>query len=184
MFDEKKGVKLISSARHVLLNDLQLIKGYLYMQQPEKANSVMDRMAEHLRNQARLSHLQIPKCTFFLVTYGWAPHSFQLSFEVSGSEKNLARHDPALTDFFQELFLLLEDQASEMADNFVRIAFEIEESAVTIQVIFTGKLNRVKEAREKLMAIKLNQSLKWVEHYIKNNSLNGKTRWVMCLSIK
>ncbi|GGL41145.1 Spo0B C-terminal domain-containing protein [Sporolactobacillus putidus] len=184
MFDEKTGVKLISSARHALLNDLQLIKGYLYMQQPEKANLVMDRMTDNLRNQARLSHLQIPKCTFFLVTYSWAPHSFQLSFEVSGPEKNLAWHDQELTEFFQKLLLLLEEQASEMTDNFVRILFEIEESAVNVHVIHTGKLIRIKEAQEKLMAIKLHQSLKWVKHYITNDSVNGRTRWVMCLSIK
>ncbi len=184
MFDEKTGVKLIGSARHVLLNDLQLIKGYLYMRQPEKANSVMDRMTDYLRNQARLSHLQIPKCTFFLITYGWASHPFQLSLEVDGPEKNLGRHDQALTEFFQELLFLFEEQDLETTDNFVKIRFETGDPEVDIQIVHTGKLADAREAEEKLMAIKLNQSLEWVKHYITNSRVGGRTRWVICLSIK
>lgn len=183
MFDEEKGVELIGSARHLLLNDLQLIKGYLYMSEPWKANMLMDNLTEKLRNQARLSHLYMPKCAFYLITYSWAAHPFRILYEVSGPEKDLSLYDSELNDFFHRLFSILEDQAVDTTENTVQIVFKIKTLASLVHVTFTGRMKDVEEVRKQMDQIDLHQSFHWIEHYIINDTPE-QMRWNLCLSIK
>lgn len=184
MIEEEKGIQYISSARHVLLNDIQLIKGYLFMNRPKKANEVMDRITEKLRNHARLSHLHIPECAFYLIVYEWAAHPFLLQLNVSSDERDLSRYDRYFTDFFRGFFSILEEQVSDRVENLVEIIFENTESSYNIKVIFSGVLKDAVKARIRMNALKLNQTVDWVEHYVINDSPNEKMRWNLCLSIK
>ncbi|RYL93887.1 stage 0 sporulation initiation phosphotransferase B [Sporolactobacillus sp. THM7-4] len=184
MFDKKKGVQLIGSARHILLNDLQLIKGYLSIKQPEKAMMIIDQITERLRHQSRLSNLNIPKCCFYLTTYRWSASPFDLTIEVSGSESDFSSYDQMLFEFFSSFFPLLEKQATETVNNEMLVSFETSGSALNIRMTYAGELNQPDQAEKRLEGLILNQSLMRVKHYITKNRINGKMRWVVCLSIK
>ncbi|WP_162297111.1 Spo0B domain-containing protein [Sporolactobacillus pectinivorans] len=184
MINEEKGISMISSARHVLLNDIQLIKGYLYLNRPQKANEVLDRITEKFKNQSRISDLSIPECAFYLIVYDWSVHPFLLGLTVSGPEADLSEHDRYLTDFFHCFFAVLEEQVSEAAENQVQIIFENLGSAFHISVVFSGVLKDAGKARLQMNEFGLNQSVHWVEHYVTTDSPIGKMRWNLCLSIK
>ncbi|RYM06839.1 stage 0 sporulation initiation phosphotransferase B [Sporolactobacillus sp. THM7-7] len=184
VFDEEQGIRIIGSARHVLLNDLQIIKGYLSMRQAEKAAIVVDRITENLRHQARLSHLHIPKCSFFLLTYQWNPHPFSLMIHVSGPEKDLSRFDQMLTRFFSVLFSIFEEQASETADNQADVFFELNALPMRARIVFTGQLKCLGETAKSMELLEPNQFGNRVEHYISENGSNEEMRWTICLSIR
>ncbi|MFT8318301.1 MAG: Spo0B domain-containing protein [Sporolactobacillus sp.] len=199
MFDEEEGIKIISSARHMILNQLQLIKGYLYMKQPLKANTIVDRLTEELREQSRLSHLRIPKTAFFLLTSGWTALPFKQFLHVrygeqedvfmqrSGEEKataDLSVYDSELENFFRNLFNIYKQYASEKLENRVELLFDMSEQTSKIQCVFSGVLNEELTALSQVRQLRLNQSLEWEENYNKITTEEQRMRWSLCLSIK
>ncbi|MCI1881188.1 MAG: sporulation initiation phosphotransferase B [Sporolactobacillus sp.] len=175
LFDEKEGISLIGSARHILLNDLQLIKGYLFLQQVEKADALMDRMTERLRSQSRISHLGIPKSAFFLITFPWSVSNIQVEMEVVGSEKDLGSFDESLESFLRRYFMLTEQLA---VDGHVRVIFELSTTGDVLKMIFTGKMNNT-------------VNMHWAEPACpfprlcsKRERTGENVRWKLCLSIK
>lgn len=182
MFDEEQGVGLIQSARHVLLNDLQLIKGYISIKQPEKAASIVDRMTDELRQQARLSAFKMPKCCFFLVTRQWMALPFQISLHVSEQSRDFSAYDQMIADFFNTLFEIVGRHASDETDNELAIRFALIQQRLSIRVIFSGLMNDKACIRRALLDWKLNHMLAWVEHYTEETRTNGKMGWTMCLS--
>jgi stage 0 sporulation protein B (sporulation initiation phosphotransferase) len=183
MINAEKEIELLSSARHEYLNDLQLIKGYLFLKKPGKAEEIIGRVTEKLHHQARLARLHIPECAVYLMDYGWSSHEFSLSYEVIGPERDLSFYDEELTTVYQELFAIIEQYASPIADNTVRIVFNTE-SSLRIQIYFDGVMTDAKAAEEQLNQQEMNHSFQWVEHYLINNESNENVRWIMCLSIK
>ncbi|CAM3094855.1 Spo0B domain-containing protein [Sporolactobacillus spathodeae] len=193
MITEEEGVKIISSARHVLLNQLQLIKGYLYMQKTQKANEIIDQITEQLREQARLSRLNLPKVTFFLTTAVWSALPFQIAVHVAEGlrplseapvgAKRLSIIDEQLTMLFAELLTYFKQYASELTDNFFDLYILNDTSGLQIKILYSGALQQKEAAfatfREKL----LNDSFPCEEHYIEENE-EQKMRWNLCLSIK
>ncbi|MCO7175591.1 Spo0B domain-containing protein [Sporolactobacillus kofuensis] len=184
MFNPKDEVDLLCSARHDFLNDLQLIKGYLFLKKPDKAEEIIGRVTQKLNQQSRLSHLHLPNCSVYLMQYGWSSsHAFRLTYEVLGHEDNLAQYDDDLTEMFQQLFAFLEESSSPVGNNSVRIVLDTEEK-LRILLIFEGKLQEKEKASQQLSKVPVNQSFQWVEHYMINTDSDGSVRWTMCLSIK
>lgn len=183
MFDAKDGIELLGSARHDFLNDLQLIKGYLFLKKPEKAEEVVKRVTEKLYNQSRLAHLHIPNCAVFLMKYGWSSHAFQLVYDIDGPENDLSAHDEDLRYVFQALFTFLEQNASQVADNKVRVVMDTEVD-LRIHLFFEGQLKDNAKAEGQLSKLNMNHSFQWVEHYMIVKDSNQSVRWNMCLSIK
>lgn len=184
MISEETGIKLIGAARHMLLNDLQLIKGYIYMNQMEHANEVISRLTDRLIHQAHLSHLQMPKSSFFLVTSSWFPHPYRLSYSVSGPERNLSECDESLHAFLNLLIQKLDQHASEFTDNTVHIELEAVPAHVYLHVTFEGQLCDAETMMDEMKKTDLNQSLRWVEHYLTKGKSDNEMRWILCLLIR
>ncbi|BBN99314.1 Spo0B C-terminal domain-containing protein [Sporolactobacillus terrae] len=185
MFNEQKAMELLSFARHGLLNDLQLIKGYLFLKQPEKAEEIVERVTEKLHNQTGLTRLQIPQCAVFLMHYSWTAQDFHVTFHIDGKQKNLSAYDHSLALLFKELFSIIEQHASPLSENKVEIIFDTTEPETRISVYFIGILTDPHAAEQQVNNQIVYQSFQWVEHYIINDGSNeNEVRWTMCLSIK
>lgn len=180
-FSETDGLKLIGSARHALLNELQLIKGYLFLKRTEKANELMDQLTDRLRVQAQLSHLQIPECAFYLITYSWAAHSFQFSIGIDGGEANLSANDHRLSLFFEHFFDILEKFAADSKTNKATVTFHLNATELSVTEQFEGILTDAAQARERMAASY--RTFPCVEHYEADDSVPNKVRWQYCLSI-
>lgn len=178
---ETDGLKLIGSARHALLNDLQLIKGYLFLNRVEKANELVDQLTVRLRTQAQLSHLRIPECAFYLITFGWSAHPFHFSINVNGPETDLSASDHTLTRFIRNFLNVLEKFASDTGTNAAAVTFDTDGTAVNVTESFEGTLTDAAQAR-KLMAAPY-RTFACVEHYKADDSVPNKVRWQYCLSI-
>jgi hypothetical protein len=181
--NETNGLKLIGSARHVLLNDLQLIKGYLFLNRVGKANELIDQVTVRLRIQAQLSHLQIPECAFYLITYSWSAHPFLFSVRVDGQETDLSGSDRTLALFFRKFFGVLESFASETETNRVSVVYSLNRTPVTVTALFEGTLTDPAHARSKMASMNPYRTLRCVEHYEADDSVPNKVRWEFCLSI-
>ncbi|GEB76358.1 Spo0B C-terminal domain-containing protein [Sporolactobacillus inulinus] len=185
MFNEQKAIELLSFARHGLLNDLQLIKGYLFLKQPDKAEEVVERVTEKLHDQTGLTRLQIPQSAIFLMHYRWTAQDFHVTFHIDGKQKNLSAYDHSLALLFKELFLIIEHHASPLSENKVEVIFDTTEPETRISVSFIGILTDPHAAQQKVKKLIVHQSFQWVKHYIINDGSNeNEVRWTMCLSIK
>ncbi|MCO7126420.1 sporulation initiation phosphotransferase B [Sporolactobacillus shoreicorticis] len=173
MFNAEKSIELLNSARHEYLNDLQLIKGYLFLNRTQKVEQVIDKMTEKLNNQSRLAHLQIPECAVFLMQFRWSSHAFALTFEIDGPERDLSAYDKELLNVFQEYFTILEHYSAPIVDNTVRVVIETG-SVLCVDLYFEGEMVDRDAAAEQLNKLNVNHSFQWVEHYKLNNECDTR----------
>ncbi|MFT8363483.1 MAG: Spo0B domain-containing protein [Sporolactobacillus sp.] len=189
MIREEEGLQIISSARHVLLNQLQLIKGYMYMQNPQKANAVIDQLTARLRVQSQLSRLGLPQTTFYLLTKSWSALPYKLLIRVAdGVQRSieparLALLDQRLKILLEDIALYLQKSVCDSVENTVDLLFLDDQNGLQIKLFFSGLLQSGKtlpgELRERLM----NGSFAWKDNYIEATE-QQKMRWDLCLLIK
>lgn len=173
MFNTEKSIELLNSARHEYLNDLQLIKGYLFLNKTQKVEQIIDRVTEKLNNQSRLAHLHIPECAAFLMQFRWSSHAFSLIFEVDGPERDLSVYDTELMETFREYFTIIERYSAPIVDNTVRVVIETE-PVLRIHLYFKGEMVNQRTAKEQLNKQNVNRSFQWVEHYKINNECDTR----------
>ncbi|MFT8871511.1 MAG: Spo0B domain-containing protein [Sporolactobacillus sp.] len=199
MFDENDGLRMISSARHALLNDIQLIKGYLYLNQPQKASAVIDRLTDSLRQHSLLSRLGMPKTVFYLINADWAALPFHLTVGIDAA--NLALRDSAtshcqdgkrkltsvadeeLSVFFRRLFEQLGGCTDDPDTCRVDVRLLAESGLPMACVAVTGECMRSSEARAAIAALYPCQHLICQEQFCEQGTSQNKGA-DLCLSIK
>ncbi|TCP32248.1 stage 0 sporulation protein B (sporulation initiation phosphotransferase) [Scopulibacillus darangshiensis] len=171
MISETELIHLIRNARHEWLNELQVIKGYLTLNQLDNAEGIIEGLIMKSRNEAKLSNQDIPLLSALVLTFNWYQHTFKLDLEVTGEGFRLSVYDRQLASLLQNMLHVFDEHASNRTENTMALLIHIMDTSACLTLDFTGQLNYPEQIEQFVEVEKeeLNQSIHLVEHYIKTN---------------
>ena len=108
MKKERSILEILSQNRHDWLNQIQLIKGYLELERPERALYVIEDIIIQTHQESLLSRLDLPEFSEWLLTHSWNQPLLQIEFEILMQDGGYSCNDKAITTFFTKLSSKLE----------------------------------------------------------------------------
>jgi stage 0 sporulation protein B (sporulation initiation phosphotransferase) len=134
-------IEILRHCRHDWLNELQLIKGNLALNNTEKVHAIINEIVNRATHESDLCNLKANKLASLLLTINWESKPFVVDFEVCYSATQLTKYDEILSKWFTQFFLMLEKAVAVGVENNVMISFQLLEDAQTIVVDLSGKIN-------------------------------------------
>lgn len=133
-------INILSHSRHDWLNRIQLIQGYLSLNDIEKVNELIHTFTEESKKETAVSNLAMDSFVSYILTFNWENHPIMLDYEVEGSVRKLAMYDKEMYGFTKGFFEMLENQVEMFVENQMTITFEINEEDICFFFDFRGKI--------------------------------------------
>lgn len=92
---EKLDLQYFQYDRHNLMNDLQLIYGFLQMERSKDAMDHVKKLIEKLRKERKLLKAEVPQFAYFLLMFNYYNENIRLSYSIKAS-RNLKDLDQVL----------------------------------------------------------------------------------------
>lgn len=171
--DAKEVIQLLRLQRHDLMNDLQIVHGYLSMGKAEKVIVKVNEIIEGLNRERLLMNSSCPNFALWLIQTNLQHSHIQLTYEIRTGNRNLQAYDKVLTDIGNTMVdYILEDKLEIINGELQLIE---EDSFVKLVVTFSSPPINSERWRNR-MAEKLNNV------WIQAEELESNVRFTFSLS--
>ncbi|WP_170007803.1 Spo0B C-terminal domain-containing protein [Bacillus fonticola] len=135
MNDERQLIDVLQNTRHDWLNKLQLIKGNLALERPERVKEIIDEIVIEARQETQLSNLGVPKFAAKLLTFSWSQHAFTIEYDIMGAGILPEQVDGALSAWFAKLFETIDETVDKSVENHLSVTIDLTDEE-QIQFLF------------------------------------------------
>ncbi|WLV23676.1 Spo0B domain-containing protein [Aciduricibacillus chroicocephali] len=94
--NEREVMQILQKYRHDVLNQIQLLHGYLSMNRPERARELLDDWIELCDQDRRLSSLSIPQFTLWTARFDSLYSRLRMYHKINTTGIKLTHHDEEL----------------------------------------------------------------------------------------
>ena len=101
--EEKEVVQVLQRYRHDLMNDLQIVQGYLSMGKSDKAEMKIKNCMEHFHQERKLMSLHTPLFALWVIQFNHRYNNFRINYQIHTENVNLMSIDCELTDRCEKL---------------------------------------------------------------------------------
>jgi stage 0 sporulation protein B (sporulation initiation phosphotransferase) len=133
-------IKVLRHVRHDMLNDIQLLKGYMSLNQMDKVHDLIDKIIIEARAEGRLFNLRLEVFAEMLVTYNWEKHPIVLEYEVLEEPQDLSAYDDSITNWTMPFLAMLETNIDPMYEHNMIVSIELDGEDACFFFDFRGKL--------------------------------------------
>lgn len=130
---------VLRHSRHDWLNRLQLIKGNLALDHIDRAKEIIEEIIIQSRQEAKLSNLNAPELTEYILTFNWCNHLFRLDFEVIGDEYDISNYEADLIELVARFTEAIEAQVSYPADHHLLLTLQLYHDEIHLVFDFQGE---------------------------------------------
>ncbi|WP_099158646.1 Spo0B domain-containing protein [Virgibacillus ndiopensis] len=135
---EKDIIDVLRMYRHDLMNDLQIVQGYLTMGKTEKVQEKLAACMNHFDKERKLISLNAPKFALWLIQFNSIHATFRLTYDINTENKNFSAIDNILLGQCQYCMKVLEKaaDATEVYEGNVNV--DLHEQSVLVQIFMAG----------------------------------------------
>lgn len=119
--EKRELLNLLRHYRHQLLNDLQIVHGYLSMGMPEKSSNQVNALIERLVKERDLQAIDAPHFFYTFLSWRMQHPNWQVDYVVEEPVQQVSQFDEALTNDLQEVLGQIETFEDPIIN--VQIAF-------------------------------------------------------------
>jgi len=137
-------LQTVNRMRHDVLNDLQVLFGYIQLKKYDNLLPTMENIKAKLALESYISRLGIPSLVVFLLTARSNVPEFELEVELE-EELNLAKLpvDPkAVFAATRDMIGLFQKAADTDGQNVLSLQFAVEEDALLLDFMYRGRYDR------------------------------------------
>ncbi|MCP3762599.1 sporulation initiation phosphotransferase B [Domibacillus sp. A3M-37] len=145
-------VKTLRHARHDWMNDIQIVKGYLALNNLDEAARAADHIIVKAVQESRLCNLGMPGMAELFMTFNWSQHLFRLEYELDDGIKTGSADDQKALSFFSRLFALLEQHIKDYNGHELFVHFSEKEECLFVRMEWMGDV-----ANRPLLLDKINE---------------------------
>lgn len=111
--EEREVIQILGQYRHDLLNQLQIVQGYLSMGKTEKVQSKITDYIQRLDVERKLVNLNAPIFALHLIQFDSLHTNFRLTYDIRTENRNLAHIDKQLLAYFQQIMAEIDNTSDK-----------------------------------------------------------------------
>jgi stage 0 sporulation protein B (sporulation initiation phosphotransferase) len=145
---EKLMVNILRCNQHDLMNDLQVIQGYLSMDKVDKVKEKVTDLIDHYHEKRKLINTNAPYFILWVIQFGHTYDNIQLSYCIDTENVDLSKVD---VDLIEDCKYIV-NQISRLGSNteLYRMNLHLKKEShkkITVELRITGQLDEEKEFR-------------------------------------
>lgn len=144
-------LEIIRHYRHDLLNELQLVHGYLSMGKTEKTGKKVQNMIERYHEERKLFDLHCPYFTLWLMSVDRNYPQFRIRYETADIGE-ISNMDLTLFSSCREIFSLIGDYIFKNHMYHGRLQIEQEDEMIRLSFAFHGSIQHPDQLKRELSA--------------------------------
>ncbi|WNS81833.1 Spo0B C-terminal domain-containing protein [Domibacillus sp. DTU_2020_1001157_1_SI_ALB_TIR_016] len=133
-------LKTLRHARHDWMNDIQIVKGYLSLNNIDAAARAADHIILKAVQESRLCNLGMPGMAELFMTFNWSQHLFRLEYELDESIAAGTADDQKACRFFNRLFSLLEQHVKEFNEHELFVHLSEKQGSLAAEMEWMGEV--------------------------------------------
>ncbi|WP_284139716.1 MULTISPECIES: Spo0B domain-containing protein [unclassified Virgibacillus] len=139
--ESKDVMMLLRHIRHDVMNDMQVIQGYLSMGKSDKVQSKITRVLERYEEERKLMNLNTPHFALWLIGFNAMHTNIRLTYEIDAQDMNLNRIDNELVKQCNQLFEAIEAcwDRTQLHEAVVRLKGDKVKHNIEVQIVFERK---------------------------------------------
>src|SRR5699024_9681532 len=143
--EESDVIKLLRYYRHSVLNQLQLIQGYVSMDKPEMVKEKINTYNAYLHEEQKLMDMRAPSFTIWLLFFNDIHATIRLTYEIEMENMNLGDADIYLTTQCKILFDYLNDHLSttDYYEGHLKLQMDQSGSLLKASIDLNGDFSRI-----------------------------------------
>ncbi|WP_229740772.1 Spo0B domain-containing protein [Ornithinibacillus halotolerans] len=131
MVEAKDIIQLLRLQRHDLMNDLQIVHGYLSMGKTEKVKTKLNEIIDGFNQERFLMNINCPHFALWLIQVNLEHKHIQFTYSIHTENRNLHDYDLMLTNIGQTVIeIIIEDDL-----DIVTGSLELRESKDSIDLV-------------------------------------------------
>ncbi|WP_164668487.1 Spo0B domain-containing protein [Virgibacillus doumboii] len=111
--EEKEVIQILRQYRHDLLNQLQIVQGYMSMGKTEKVQSKIKDYIQRLNEERKLVNFDAPLFALYLIQFDSLHMNFRLTYDIHTENRNLQHIDGELIDCCRKIMAEIEHISDE-----------------------------------------------------------------------
>lgn len=96
-------VNIIQHYRHDILNQLQVIQGYIKLDDYKKVNATMSQLLEYFYQERKLLNLNMPHVLLWFLQFNIKYENIKLTYDIDIENKNMQTADLFITDRLERI---------------------------------------------------------------------------------
>ncbi|QHS22896.1 hypothetical protein GWK91_08035 [Virgibacillus sp. MSP4-1] len=144
-------VDMIRHYRHDLLNHLQLIQGYAQMDKLDKVKEKTTELLDDLLLERKLSNLNGPTFTIWMMKFNSTYDSFRLSYEIDLDHADFSSIDRTLTNHCEEIIKELHKHILDEQIYNGKLSIYKQNDSVRMMIGFEGEFLNHQELKSSLV---------------------------------
>lgn len=139
---EQDFIKVLQLYRHDLMNHLQMIHGYISINQQEKANEKISEMMHHFNNERKLFETNAPKFILWMLQVNHIEENIRVKYSFTADHMNFMLIEDPLIKQSQQIVNCI--QSSGDPFELYELVFNFSENASQIKVAIhiNGQLDK------------------------------------------
>ncbi|WP_343752656.1 Spo0B domain-containing protein [Lentibacillus halophilus] len=161
--EEQDVIQLLRRYRHDVLNQLQVVDGYLSMEKLEKARAKLKDYTQQLQEESKLVNLNAPFFALYVFQWDTFHPNFRLTYSIHTKNRDLQYMDSLLVKWCNAIMHSAESKAdvSKLYDIHVLID-DNDEDMLQLRWLITGTFADLPALKDMLNNI--GQTVKAIEH--------------------
>ena len=144
--EAKEVVDIIQSYRHDLLNDLQIIQGYVKLGKMEKVDDNLTKLFEFFHKERELLNLNIPHVVVWFKEFRMKYNQFKLGYSIHADNIKLTDADLYIKEKLDQIIQDIQQRSDDANVYTIHVDFIENENDCTINV--SVDLNERSEEQE------------------------------------
>ncbi|HLR67928.1 Spo0B domain-containing protein [Virgibacillus alimentarius] len=144
--NEKDVIQLLQYQRHEIMNELQIIQGYLSMGNSKKVKDKIETWMESFHKERKLFSLQAPLFTLWMIQFNDTYQNVRLTYNIHTKNKNLQASDRLLVDACEKIIdsIVGTGDALELYQAHIQLN-ETTSSSVKVEISIEGRFISIKQ---------------------------------------
>lgn len=156
--DEKDFIQLFRLMRHDLMNDLQIIQGYLSMDKIDKVKTKVTKSIDYYNEERKLMNLKAPRYIMYILQLNHVQENIRLTYQVDGEIGDLLSTDQLLVNQCHHLIqqIIHIGDKRELYEIHLHITEQANSSSIAFTYHIEGKFNYLEQIVQSLESIEIN----------------------------
>ncbi|MFC3039272.1 Spo0B domain-containing protein [Virgibacillus xinjiangensis] len=144
--EEKEVINVLQHYRHDLMNNLQVVQGYLTMGRSEKVKSKIESMLQDYKEESRLMGLKAPCFTLWVLRFDHLHSNLRMKYRIKTESKDLSTADKVVTELCKKTVDWLREACEEtrMYDIILEVTETETPSRIQVSILLTGEVQHTR----------------------------------------
>lgn len=155
-------VQLIQKYQHDLMNELQIVSGYLKMDRKEEVQNKIEHMMKSYQDERKLLNIEAPNLILWVMQFDQQEDNMRLSYEVSDMPMNLKELDQLIVKQLDRIIQKVKRICNplELYQLELKLLKQSMEADVEIKLSIHGQLSDFSEIENRSINLKETDQLK------------------------